>query len=128
MGKAYRHLSLEERTLLQTQLVMGWSPAAIAAGLQRARSTITREMARNGWRATPARRPRGRPRKADAVVGEAVLREVLGADLLAAVAGAHRLLAFADQFGLLLFHLHSYGISCTFITRLAIVSSPFSSI
>jgi IS30 family transposase len=25
---------------------MGWSPAAIAAGLQRARSTITREMAR----------------------------------------------------------------------------------
>jgi len=64
MGKAYRHLSFEERTLLQTQLVMGWSPAAIAAGLQRARSTITREMARNGWRATPARRPRGRPRKA----------------------------------------------------------------
>ena len=67
-------------------------------------------------------------RKADAVAGEAVLREVLGADLLAAVAGAHRLLALADQFGLLLFHLHSYGISCTFITRLAIVSSPFSSI
>jgi hypothetical protein len=35
----YRQLSLEERSLLQTQLVMG---------LQRARSTITREMLRNG--------------------------------------------------------------------------------
>jgi IS30 family transposase len=50
MGKCYKHLSLEERALLQTQLEMGWSSAAIAAELQRARSTITREMARNGWR------------------------------------------------------------------------------
>jgi IS30 family transposase len=48
MGKSYKHLSFEERALLQTQLVMGWIPAAIAAGLQRARSIITREMARNG--------------------------------------------------------------------------------
>ena len=62
MGKSYKHLSFEERALLQTPLVMGWSPAAIAAGLQRARSTITREMARNGWWAEPARRQRGRPR------------------------------------------------------------------
>ena len=38
MGKSYSHLSLAERALLQTQLE-----------LQRARSTITREMARNGW-------------------------------------------------------------------------------
>ena len=52
-GKSYKHLSFEERALLQTQLVMGWSPAAIAAKLQRARSTITREMARNGWQAEP---------------------------------------------------------------------------
>ncbi len=64
MGKCYRHLSLADRALLQTQLEMGWSPAAIAAGLQRARSTITREMARNGWLADPAVRQRGRPRKA----------------------------------------------------------------
>jgi len=48
--------------LIATQLVLGWSPAAIAAGLQRARSTVTREMARNGWRPTSAPRPRGRPR------------------------------------------------------------------
>ena len=47
MGKSYTHLSLVERALLQTQLVLRWSPAAIAAGLQRARSTITREMARH---------------------------------------------------------------------------------
>jgi IS30 family transposase len=64
MKKFYKHLSLAERALLQTQWEMGWSPAAIAAGLQRARSTITREMARNGWQAEPARRQRGRPRKA----------------------------------------------------------------
>jgi IS30 family transposase len=53
MGKSYKHLSLAERALLQTQLVLRWSPAAIAAGLQRARSTITREMARNGWQPEP---------------------------------------------------------------------------
>jgi len=64
MGKKYQHLSLAERSLLQTQLEMGWSPAAIAAGLQRARSTITREMARNGWQPDLFPRLRGRPRKA----------------------------------------------------------------
>jgi IS30 family transposase len=61
MGMAYKHLSMEERSLLQTQLSMGWSPAAIAAGLQRARSTITREMARNGWRPRVLRTHIGRP-------------------------------------------------------------------
>jgi len=53
MGKSYKQLSLVERALLQTQLVLRCSPAAIAAGLQRARSTITREIARNGWLAEP---------------------------------------------------------------------------
>jgi len=64
MGKNYQHLTLEERSMVQARLELGWSPAAIAAGLQRARSTITREMARNGWRPEPDRRQRGRPRKA----------------------------------------------------------------
>ena len=45
MGKSYRDLTLVERILLQTQLGLRWSPSVIAAGLQRARSTITREMA-----------------------------------------------------------------------------------
>jgi IS30 family transposase len=35
-----------------------------ASLFRRARSTITCEMARNGWHAEPARRQRGRPRKA----------------------------------------------------------------
>jgi IS30 family transposase len=61
MGKSYTHLSLEERCLLQTQLSMGFSPAAIAAGLKRARSTITREMHRNNWRPESLRSGRGRP-------------------------------------------------------------------
>ena len=49
MGSKYKQISLEERALIQTQLSMGWSPAAIAAGLQRARSTVHRELRRNGW-------------------------------------------------------------------------------
>jgi IS30 family transposase len=58
MGRTYKQFSMEERCLLQTQLSMGWRPAAIAAGLQRARSTVTREMRRNGWH--PVRpRPKG---------------------------------------------------------------------
>ena len=64
MGKSYKHLSLEERALLQTQLEMGWSPAAIAAGLAGDLPAFTREMARNGWMPEPAVRGRGRPAKA----------------------------------------------------------------
>src|ERR1039457_3843862 len=71
MGKSYKQLSLAERALLQTQLVMRWSPAAIAAGLQRARSTITREMARNGWLPEPEIALRGRPRVAGGYRAEA---------------------------------------------------------
>ena len=49
MAKGYRHLSLEDRCLIQAQLSLRQSPAAIAAGLCRSRSTIIREIARNGW-------------------------------------------------------------------------------
>ena len=45
-------------------------------------------------------------READAVVGHAVLREVIGANLFAAIACAHHLLALLGQFRILLFHLH----------------------
>jgi IS30 family transposase len=71
MGKSYKHLTLVERALLQTQLVLRWSPSAIAEGLQRARSTITREMARNGWLASPEIALRGRPRVAGGYRAEA---------------------------------------------------------
>jgi IS30 family transposase len=59
MKKIYRHLDLQERALIETQLAFGMRPAAIAVGLMRARSTVTREMLRNGWK--PERVHRGRP-------------------------------------------------------------------
>ena len=64
MAKSYSHLTLEERTLIQTQLQLGIKPAAIAAGLMRPRACISRELARNGWLAADAPalpRPVGRP-------------------------------------------------------------------
>src|ERR1035437_10704232 len=71
MGKTYKQLSFVERALIQTQLVLRWSPAAIAAGLQRARSTVTREMARNGWQPQAEIARRGRPRVAGGYRAEA---------------------------------------------------------
>jgi IS30 family transposase len=50
MSCCYSHLSLEDRVVVQTQFQLGLTPAAIAAGHNRARSTITREMARNRGR------------------------------------------------------------------------------
>ncbi len=54
MAAGYSHLRFEERVLLETQLRLGIRPSAIAAGLLRARSTILREMGRNGWQADRA--------------------------------------------------------------------------
>jgi IS30 family transposase len=59
MARSYVHLETQERALIETQLTLGMSPAAIAAGLMRARSTVTREMHRNGWKLS--RVHRGRP-------------------------------------------------------------------
>lgn len=50
MRKSYSHLNLQERALIEAQLTLGMRPAAIAAGLVRACSTVTREMHRNGWK------------------------------------------------------------------------------
>lgn len=61
MPKKYKHLSLEERALIQTQLLQGFKPGAIAASLNRPRSCITRELARNGWKPPSTIRPVGRP-------------------------------------------------------------------
>src|SRR4030066_900045 len=49
MGKIYQQLSIEERTMIQTQLGMGIKPAAIAVWLNRSASTLSRELHRNGW-------------------------------------------------------------------------------
>ena len=61
MKKTYRHLTVDDRTLIQTQLQQGFKPAAIAASLSRPRSCVTRELARNGWKAASATRSVGRP-------------------------------------------------------------------
>lgn len=62
MARTYLQLSMDERCLIQAQLSIGCRPAAIAAGFQRAHSTITREMLRNGWRLPdPGPRQRGNP-------------------------------------------------------------------
>jgi IS30 family transposase len=61
MAKKYNHITLEDRALIQTQLQQGFKPAAIAASLNRPRSCISRELARNGWKAPSANRSVGRP-------------------------------------------------------------------
>jgi IS30 family transposase len=50
MPRSFRHLVLSERIFIETQLSQGMRPAGIAAVLKRARSTISREVRRNGWR------------------------------------------------------------------------------
>jgi IS30 family transposase len=48
MARTFQHLDLWERVFIQAQLTMGMRPGAIAAKLMRSRSTITREIGRNG--------------------------------------------------------------------------------
>ena len=62
MPKSYRHLDFQERALIETQLGLGIKPAVIAVGLLRARSTISREIRRNGWLSPPEMARRGRVR------------------------------------------------------------------
>jgi IS30 family transposase len=62
MPRSYSHLDSQERTLIETQLTLGMRPAAIAAGLMRARSTVTREIGRNGWQPSPGLAPPGNAR------------------------------------------------------------------
>ena len=61
MEKHYKQLSIEERTLIQTQLEMGIKPSVIARELGRSASTLSRELNRNGWVRPKIRRDRGRP-------------------------------------------------------------------
>lgn len=60
MGK-YKRLSIEERSLIQTQLTLGFKPSWIAEDLGRSVSTVTRELRRNGWERPVVERDRGRP-------------------------------------------------------------------
>ena len=61
MGKKYKQLNLEERTMIQTQLSMGFKPGRIARELGRSASTLSRELKRNDWVRPVFRRRPGRP-------------------------------------------------------------------
>lgn len=60
MGK-YKQISIEERSVIQAQLTLGFKPSWIAVGLGRSVSTILRELRRNGWVKSGEKRLRGRP-------------------------------------------------------------------
>jgi transposase, IS30 family len=51
MARSFYHLDVNERIFIETQLSLGRKPGGIAGDLKRARSTISREILRNGWRA-----------------------------------------------------------------------------
>ena len=61
MGKIYTQLSIEERTMIQTQLSMGCKPGQIALELGRSPGTLSRELTRNGWTRPQLPRRVGRP-------------------------------------------------------------------
>lgn len=62
MANGYSHLGVQERALIETQLRLGMSPGAIAGGLLRPRSTVTREIRRNGWQSVQEQIGGGRSR------------------------------------------------------------------
>ena len=61
MEKTYTHLSIDERTLIQTQLSMGYKAGQIACALGRSPCTLSRELKRNGWARPKRARSVGRP-------------------------------------------------------------------
>ena len=59
MGTTYKHLSCEDRTMIQLSLEQGCTLRAIARSVQRAPSSVSRELKRNGW-SNPAIAPKKR--------------------------------------------------------------------
>jgi IS30 family transposase len=57
----YKQLSIEERSVIQAQLTLGFKPSWIAVGLGRSVSTISRALRRNGWVKFKVQPRRGRP-------------------------------------------------------------------
>jgi transposase, IS30 family len=57
----YKQLSIEERSVIQAQLTLGFKPSWITVGLGRSVSTISRELRRNGWVKLKEKSGRGRP-------------------------------------------------------------------
>ena len=71
MARKYSHLTVEERVEIQMRLERGSSPSAIADGLDRPRSCIWRELARNGWQSPKAKSRGRRPRAGGYSAGQA---------------------------------------------------------
>jgi hypothetical protein len=61
MSKKYQHLDIEERVHIQFLLVRGFTVRAIARAVNRAPSSIARELVRNDWVRPVWPRRRGRP-------------------------------------------------------------------
>jgi IS30 family transposase len=61
MVQNYQHLGLDERIHIQFLLERSFTVRAIARSLNRAPSTISRELGRNGWVKPTRSRARGRP-------------------------------------------------------------------
>jgi IS30 family transposase len=61
MSTNYQHLCIDERAHIQLLLQQGFTVRAIARTVNRAPSTIGRELARNGWARPVLPRGRGRP-------------------------------------------------------------------
>ena len=103
MARGYVHLELVKRSLIETQLRLGLRPAAIALGWTRARSTVLREMRRNGWQSDAEVARRGRAivrqdaellRKFQQLLAIPGIGETSAVQLLSELAGldpAHRL-------------------------------------
>lgn len=66
MGSRYEQLSAEERGVIMVMRLQGSSVRAVAGALERAPSTISRELRRNADRSASGRIAMGRPRKVGA--------------------------------------------------------------
>ncbi len=90
MGTNYKHLSMEERTMIQMGLEQGCTLRAIALSVQRPPSTISRELKRNAW-TNPAMEPRrrGRPRIAGSY--RVTVAQARASELVATPRGPSRL-------------------------------------
>ena len=60
----YKQLSIAGRSVIQSQLTLGFKPSWIAVGLGRSVSKISRALHRNGWVKVKVRPGRGRPANA----------------------------------------------------------------
>jgi IS30 family transposase len=104
----YKQLSIEERSVIQAQLTLGFKASWIALGLGRSISTISREFYRNGWIKAKVPAKRGRP----AIAGK--YRAVLAqdrAESLSTKPGVERRLQVGNSLWLVVMYFLRQGYS-----------------